>query len=152
MAVYFIQAPTGHIKIGVARSPKKRLAALQTAWPSALRILRTEPGGSEKERDYHLQFAEFRVGGEWFECRGALADFLALEIGGLRFPKLQSRPKCENCSKRPKEVGRFCGPCAIHAAMSDPENIERPCKLDQLAARFDRYKKIATLVGIGTPI
>jgi len=150
MAVYFIQAPTGHIKIGLAENPKRRLASLQTAWPSSLHLLRTEPGGSKEERDYHLRFAELRVGGEWFKCEGELAEFLEIK----RHRSAAAKPKvkierCANCDKRQRVVGRFCGPCTIHAAMSDPDHMEpRIRSLDELSARFDRYNKIAAMVGI----
>lgn len=50
------------IKIGISTSLRSRLDSL----PQGVKVLATEPGGRDVERKRHDQFAECRVGGEWF--------------------------------------------------------------------------------------
>lgn len=66
LTVYFIQAQTGQIKIGIAASPELRLRALQTGSPVTLALLATRSGGRPKEAEYHARFAVHRLHGEWF--------------------------------------------------------------------------------------
>jgi hypothetical protein len=65
--VYFIASETGPIKIGKARSPKKRLRSLQTGYHEKLSILAWCWGGEDVEKTYHKRFADRRLSGEWFE-------------------------------------------------------------------------------------
>ena len=76
MAVYFIRAATGEIKIGHAKDPLKRLNDLQTGQPAPLRLLATMPGGVEVERELHDRFAEFHLQGEWFFATERLLGFI----------------------------------------------------------------------------
>lgn len=77
--VYFIASEGGPIKIGIAINPENRLRGLQTSHPSRLSILATCEGGSDQERAYHLQFADRRLSGEWFErCPEILAEIARL--------------------------------------------------------------------------
>jgi hypothetical protein len=64
--VYFVQATSGAIKIGLATDVKRRLATLQTSHPEKLSLLATRLGGRVRERAYHAKFAEHRLHGEWF--------------------------------------------------------------------------------------
>jgi len=73
--VYFIQqyeqcsGDDLHIKIGVSRSPERRLRELQTASPYGLRMLgyTTEiDNAAELERALHRELARYRGEGEWF--------------------------------------------------------------------------------------
>jgi len=64
--VYFIQANTGQIKIGIARDVKCRLARLRTMSPVSLSLLAQTDGGQPQEATYHARFAEHRLHGEWF--------------------------------------------------------------------------------------
>lgn len=64
--VYFIQAETGQIKIGVARDIEKRFAALQTMSPVKLTLVAQCEGGQPAEFAYHKRFAAHRLHGEWF--------------------------------------------------------------------------------------
>lgn len=149
MSVYFIQSATGHVKIGCAENPKKRLANLQTAWPHPLNLLRTEPGGSKEEADYHLQFAELRVGGEWFECRGSLANVLGVEARHVQEanPKPQSE-RCRNCNKRAIAVGRFCAVCTIWSALMP----DRPAYgLSEIREKHEQFKTVARMIGFEIP-
>lgn len=61
----------GAVKIGVALSPKKRLKALQTGHPEALKLhyAYPVPVGTELkiERQCHEHFRASRIKGEWFQ-------------------------------------------------------------------------------------
>jgi len=67
-------APTAHpynglfIKIGRTNNVLKRLSNLQTGTYGDLIIHALEPGGSQRERELHKQFAHLRRHGEWFSC------------------------------------------------------------------------------------
>lgn len=63
--VYFITSGT-HIKIGWAKDPDRRLAALQTASPVKLSLVYSFPGSGAKERELHAKFSHLRSSGEWF--------------------------------------------------------------------------------------
>jgi hypothetical protein len=65
--IYFIGGDTGAIKIGLARSPERRLISLQCGSPIQLRILAQGPGSQRDERALHQRFAAHRLHGEWFE-------------------------------------------------------------------------------------
>ena len=82
--VYFVQAATGGpIKIGTSANVAARVAALQTASPTRLRVLATAPGGVALERALHVAFAAERLEGEWFSATPALLA-LVRELGGTR--------------------------------------------------------------------
>lgn len=57
-----------HVKIGRSRNVLKRLANLQTGTFGQLVINALEPGGSQREKELHVKFAEERRKGEWFIC------------------------------------------------------------------------------------
>jgi hypothetical protein len=78
--VYFIQAESGGpIKIGRAKSVKRRLAILQIGNPARLVVLRTTPGGAHEEAALHAHFAASRLSGEWFEPTEELLALIAAE-------------------------------------------------------------------------
>lgn len=64
--LYFIQAGSGPVKIGVARNPIERIATLQTAHYERLRILGCMWSSRSYEGHLHRRFAAHRVSGEWF--------------------------------------------------------------------------------------
>ncbi|WP_422923092.1 GIY-YIG nuclease family protein [Singulisphaera sp. PoT] len=67
--VYFIRDRVARaIKIGTARDPRKRLAALQTGNPNPLKLMGTIPGGEHEEAQLHARFSAHRGLGEWFEA------------------------------------------------------------------------------------
>lgn len=53
------------VKVGWAKNPKKRVAALQTGSPVPLTLLWSAEGAYEEY--LHAEFAAFRVRGEWFD-------------------------------------------------------------------------------------
>lgn len=76
--VYFIQGESGGlVKIGVANDPEKRRVELQRTSPVPLKILARERGGTARERDLHLQFADLRAHGEWFSPAPRLLDYIS---------------------------------------------------------------------------
>ncbi len=64
---YLIQGEYGGpIKIGFTRSSLRgRLSSIQTGNPERLRVVLRIPG--DRERELHQAFAEYRLGGEWFD-------------------------------------------------------------------------------------
>jgi len=75
--VYFIAADDGPVKIGVAKDPVKRLAALQVSYPTRLALLATTGGGFYQERRYHSRFEQHRLHGEWFRRCPAITNEIA---------------------------------------------------------------------------
>lgn len=78
MPVYFIQStgPGEHIKIGVAASPSKRLADMQTSSPHELVLRKVIEGDKATESEMHIRFAEYHFRGEWFLPDGDLLAFI----------------------------------------------------------------------------
>jgi hypothetical protein len=68
--IYFAEGPDGLVKIGVSRFLRERVAHL------GARLLATEPGGIDRERELHDRFADARVTGEWFEPTQALLSYV----------------------------------------------------------------------------
>lgn len=65
--IYFIQAASGHIKIGLAFKPASRMRELQVAHALPLKLLAEMSGGRQHEMYLHEFYAKERVRGEWFE-------------------------------------------------------------------------------------
>ena len=65
---YFIRGPDG-IKIGQSGSPILRMATLQSAHGSELRLMLTVPYGRLSEPDAHEMFRHLKLNGEWFRAR-----------------------------------------------------------------------------------
>lgn len=66
--IYFIQSlDNKRIKIGISRSPIKRLRALQVGSSERLNLLFYVDGWREVEKEYHKKFAHLRHCGEWFD-------------------------------------------------------------------------------------
>lgn len=71
--VYYILFGS-RIKIGTSASLRSRLDSL----PRGVKVLATEPGGHDVERERHEQFADCRAGGEWFRPTQLLLRHVAL--------------------------------------------------------------------------
>jgi hypothetical protein len=65
--VYFMGWRDGPIKIGLAINVKTRRDTLQVACPYELQVYATAGGGLRAEVEYHQQFRERHLRGEWFE-------------------------------------------------------------------------------------
>ncbi len=57
-----------HVKIGIARDVKKRVAMLQTSSPVPLTVIKQWECADayEAERRLHKKYVEFKTSGEWF--------------------------------------------------------------------------------------
>lgn len=64
--IYFVQAPSGPIKIGFTGDWRKRRIALQSGNPERLTTLLVVPGERVDEQALHRAFAAHRVRSEWF--------------------------------------------------------------------------------------
>jgi len=82
--VYYVRA-RDRVKIGTTCHPRQRLAALRFD-----ELLAFERGDRLVEHARHVEFAKYRVGGEWFELRGELAAHVArlgLEEPWIRYAR-----------------------------------------------------------------
>lgn len=73
--VYFIKAGD-LVKIGHSVNIKKRLETLQVASPVTLTLIGTMEGNYHLEQKLHLQFARYRVRGEWFELSEPIKEYI----------------------------------------------------------------------------
>lgn len=69
--VYYLRYKD-RMKIGTSNRPRSRLAAI---WHEEL--LAFEPGDRHREHERHVQFADLRVGGEWFSASELLLQHAA---------------------------------------------------------------------------
>lgn len=76
MAVYFVQASSGPIKIGSAANSHKRLISLRIANHEDLTLIAVIDGNEIRERELQYEFRALRIRGEWFEPGAALLDFI----------------------------------------------------------------------------
>jgi Meiotically up-regulated gene 113 len=90
MAVYFIRAGTGHVKIGYSRDPKGRLRGLQSAQSTAMVLLRTIDGDQGVERWLHRQFGAYRIRGEWFTFHPDMLTVTVPDPLPLLSPEIQT--------------------------------------------------------------
>lgn len=75
MQTYFLLSPaTGRVKIGRSKNAPARVRELQTASPDDVELLGLLDG--DRELEFHAQFSDARVRGEWFSLSPALAEFL----------------------------------------------------------------------------
>lgn len=75
--VYFLRNGS-RVKIGVSQNIRRRVSALSLRPDD---VIRAEHGHQEHERFMHRRFADLRVDDtEWFELRGALAEYLGLAL------------------------------------------------------------------------
>jgi hypothetical protein len=87
--VYFLQGPTGPIKIGWSASPYLRKVALERELGVRLATLSIVPGTMLDERRLHTRFAHLRLrpDREWFD---AAPELLSLARGPARTRPLPS--------------------------------------------------------------
>jgi Meiotically up-regulated gene 113 len=69
------------VKIGTTANPRQRLAAI---WHDE--VLAFERGDRRLERRRHSQFADHRLGGEWFRLSAPVRDHIALVASGVDDP------------------------------------------------------------------
>lgn len=73
----------GAVKIGFSKSPHRRLAELQTASPSALRLISVIPAFFEYESVMHEMMQDRRLHGEWFKDTDHYASTLMAETSAV---------------------------------------------------------------------
>lgn len=79
--LYFIQpVGGGHVKIGRAIDPLKRLKDFQAGSPVRLRIIAAIPDGGDDEKQIHKLLSKYRRHGEWFLADGAVSFLLSTGI------------------------------------------------------------------------
>ena len=114
--VYFIQqSDGGPIKIGTAKDPEQRLAALQTGNPQELRLLGSVLGSRAVELGLHELFRAYRLNGEWFAWDGLVVSVVLtlLEISPLDAVEKTLRHSCVENGQwvlpvwAPQELGRY---------------------------------------------
>jgi predicted GIY-YIG superfamily endonuclease len=80
--VYFIMNEDSNaIKIGYAKDLAKRIKALQTSSPAALKLIKSVQveGSTEAqslEQSLHRQFHDIRITGEWFKADATLLEYI----------------------------------------------------------------------------
>lgn len=75
--IYFLQAESGPVKIGIARSPKDRLRQVQTHTHEEVRLIGVMPGNFKIERELHKRFRAFHIRGEWFNFSEEIQKLIA---------------------------------------------------------------------------
>lgn len=67
--IYFIYDDLSNaVKIGYTEDLEKRLSGLQTGNPRPLRVLMYIDGDLSREAEFHAEYADFRMEGEWFDA------------------------------------------------------------------------------------
>lgn len=84
--VYFFRAGNA-VKIGFSINPRARAKTLQTASAERAFMAKLVEGPPRREREFHKRFAEYRIGGEWFDLRGRLAEYLEQHVEPVEFPE-----------------------------------------------------------------
>lgn len=88
--IYFIQEKgSGNIKIGVSKSPAKRLKQLQVYNSTSLKLIFTIKGSYEIEGEIHDKFSKYNIHGEWFQGEEEILNY----INNLKENKLVSLQK-----------------------------------------------------------
>lgn len=87
--VYFVGTRGNLVKIGTTVDLPARLKKLQTGSPYRLRVLACVAGDTALEAEYHAQFAEHRINGEWFRMSDAIrSEIRRLNSGGGAQPRV----------------------------------------------------------------
>lgn len=79
--VYFVQAASGPIKIGVSTKPLHRLASIQSCNHEEVQMIAMMKGTELDEATLQHRFAHLRIRGEWFKADDELLTFIG-SLGG----------------------------------------------------------------------
>lgn len=96
--LYFMVAENGPIKIGRSSRPDDRLKEVQFGNPWRVTLARIENGNGIAEIDWHKEFAEYAMKGEWFAPNERLYNYLALPWDS----SLDTNVDCIELPKKPK--------------------------------------------------
>lgn len=80
--LYFVQAESGHIKIGRATKVRKRMSNLQIGCFEKLTMRASLPGRGYEESVWHAAFQDDRLSGEWFQRSADLDEAIELAVAG----------------------------------------------------------------------
>lgn len=84
--LYFVQASSGPIKVGISDNPEKRLSAFQTAHYEGVWLVGYTRGDERMERFWHSRFGHLQMRREWFfpgkDLTDAAMSFLESGRGG----------------------------------------------------------------------
>lgn len=158
--VYAISNGRGHIKIGWAKKPERRLAELNVADADKLELLGYASGTKEHEAAIHKLLEAWRERGEWYRDEGGVRLFIDM------LPKRYIRPAARRlkCNNHPlnvfrrrrnltlKELGRMAD--VSHAQLCRIENghhrpsfrlVDRLIKISGGALSFEDFASRAPL-------
>lgn len=90
--VYFLRSGNA-VKIGFSTNLRERQRSIQTACSEPAFICRVIEGDMDTERAFHKRFAEYRLKGEWFDLRGAVARYLERHIWPIELPGPMPEPE-----------------------------------------------------------
>jgi len=76
--VYVIGVDQGPVKVGISNNPLARLSVLRTGSPFDLKLIyfreaRSREHAHQHERNFHEDYADKRLSGEWFDMPGDFA-------------------------------------------------------------------------------
>jgi hypothetical protein len=140
--IYFVRdSLSGHIKVGYADDPWKRLSKIQSDCPGDVTLIATEEGGVEREAELHAMFAEQRLRGEWFRGDGLLGDYVAALAPAVR-PLKYRRTRAFWNGKTSSEVSRVCEVSTAHTC-EIASGKRRPSP--ELAMRIQRFTGLSAI-------
>lgn len=156
--VYVVQAETGGpVKIGYSREGglKSRVASLQTGNPYKLRVVHTEPGSVEDERELHRTFRRYRMSGEWFRAHYELQERfpdIVYEHEDVSEASVMYDKGYSDGWERGYDDGTPCKDCGERALCECPDtpaSIERERRIADADARQRFYALRGTFRGAG---
>ncbi len=74
--VYFAQREDGPIKIGFSSDVMRRVFELRRYVRRPVELLACFPGAKPDELRLHERFAEFALGGEWYDAQPPLVEYI----------------------------------------------------------------------------
>jgi len=74
--VYFIQAKTGEIKIGVSTNLKHRFSQIKVHCPVKIKLIGAMHEEKLTEADVHRLFKKYKLKGEWYKPDQEIFDFI----------------------------------------------------------------------------
>lgn len=93
--IYFVQLPSGAIKIGFSNNPKARFQQLKGHYRSPVALLTILDGDMAKERELHARFRHLRFGKtEQFKPAPELFDFIGKPLLAHPNPEAVEKNPC----------------------------------------------------------
>ena len=90
--IYAIRAGD-RVKIGYSAEPAVRFNKIKADSPLPVRLMGVTPGDLTAEAALHQRFVEYRIHGEWFLLKGAVAEWVcSLDDPDLRAPLPAAEP------------------------------------------------------------